>query len=216
MLKCLKFTGTAAKYFTALVRAEQIGTANSEQKGRVFDALVEAKAAIDPEGVPLAQYAYAREWYHPVVRELACDPELRGDPILIAESCRPKITPHQARLSLELLEREGFIRRNPDALHFDFGNTSTNSSPQIHWLIAERYHQTSLDLAKVAIVELNESKRSVTASTLKLTRQGFAELSAKVMELHAKAHALEAHGAEYDSVFQFTVQLFPVTRGKAK
>jgi uncharacterized protein (TIGR02147 family) len=74
-----------------------------------------------------------------------------------------------------------------------------------------------LSLAKEALVKVSEEIRDITALTIPIQLELILEIKKKIQDFRQSIIDVVNRGSqEYHEVFQINVQMFPVTRVKAK
>jgi uncharacterized protein (TIGR02147 family) len=150
------------------------------------------------------------KWYHPVVRELVGRDDFNPDPRWIASHLRPRISAEQAKQSLELLIRLGYVER--------FDNNSwklTHSHIRVpegaNHLAIHKYHQEMLSLSELSLSEVDKSERDLSALTVMLSAEQIAEVKQLLRETRRKIVQLSEQSVAPQEIFQINMQLFPVT-----
>ena len=150
------------------------------------------------------------KWYHPVVRELVARADFSPDPKWICQRVRPKITPDQAKQSLELQIRLGYVEVT-QGLKYKLTHTHIRVPEGVNNLAIHKYHQEMLQLSERSLSEVDAAERDLSALTVKLNAEQIAEVKKILREARRKIAELgETNGTE-ENIFQLNMQLFPVT-----
>jgi len=154
------------------------------------------------------------KWYHPVVRELVASTEFSPEPRWIAAHLRPRITADQAKQSLELLLRLGYVEMDennqirPSYSHIRVPEGANHLS--IH-----KYHQEMLQLSERSLSEIDAEERDLSALTVVLGGEHVAQVKQMLRDVRKKIIALSEQQTDDMQVYQMNMQLFPVT-GRSK
>lgn len=158
-----------------------------------------------------------RAWHHWAIRELVLLQDFREDADWIARKLRGKITPKQARESLELLERLRFIRREEAekggrfVLSDPLLTTADEASSQLMQLLIKELHRQFIDLGKEALFEISKEERETAGLTIAVPRARVGELKQAIKEFRRELNQsfTATHGNE--EVYHLTVNFFPLT-----
>lgn len=156
------------------------------------------------------QMEFFGKWYHPIVRELVARPDFSPDPRWIASQLRPRITVEQAKQSLELLLRLGYVEA-------DAHNTYRMSHQNIRVpegannLAIHKYHQEMLQLSERCLSEVDQTQRDLSALTVLLGEEQISEVKQMLREVRKKIVELSESPSESQKIYQMNMQLFPVT-----
>ena len=236
--RALGLSAESAVFFGLLVRhAHPMSAAERLQTGREMKSLQQRHDGVAPaarRGRPRKAPAPApdikaawSEWFHPVIRALACCPGFNENPTWIADSLLPAVSPLQVSSQL---------RAHPELLRGeDFGITvpSPANNPAFR-----AYYRQVLKVARWALHNVPSEQRRFRVSTVSLRPDQFGRLRDEMLryqvemeELFARAaqgNCLEQvasdegpsdlpaftelrHGAP-NVVYQLAIQVFPLAR----
>ena len=167
------------------------------------------------EAKPLAreQYDCFRQWYIPVVREMAVHPRCEGDPAWIAARIRPRISVAQVERSLETLLSVGLLERHGEKAYRQV-STLVRTPSEVESVAVAEYHRSVIGLAADSIDAVPSSERDIRSATL-----GVSLATAKLLKEKMESvwrEVLEQAGREAlpEIVLQFNTQLFPLARAE--
>ncbi len=208
-------------YFQVLVDNDQARTL--PEKNRCYEKLLTfheiPKDLVDPD-----RFEYFSHWWIPAIREYLLIEPYRGDAARLASRIRPAISPEQARQAVELLERLGMVKRyasgelRPAVEHV---RKQSQFSAPIHYY---RYLKAQMELGMGAMESTPKEERDISAVTLTLSGEGFAQMREELKELRRKMVKLSEEenkkfwqGVAGDSrrVYQVVLELFPVSGTRA-
>lgn len=162
---------------------------------------------------PLAreQYECFRDWWIPVVRELAVHPDCRGNSEWIASRIRPKVTTQQVDKALSSLQNLGLLRKEGEPGRFVQTSTEVRTPPEVTSVAIAEYHRAVLALASDAIETIPSADRDIRSATLGVSRNTARLLKERMT--HFWSEILEEAGRETvpEVVLQWNSQLFPLT-----
>ena len=99
-------------WFLSLVE-HTAGRHNAQRAEGIKKAFLVRQKTLDNE-LNRDEIEFFGRWYHHVIRELVAREDFKPDPKWVCQKLRPKITPEQARQSLELQIRLGYVQVTQD------------------------------------------------------------------------------------------------------
>ena len=209
----LNLSVTEAEYFELLVFFNQAKTIL--EKNRYFELLIEHRKTRHFLTIGESQFDYFSKWYHPVIRELVCMDGFNNNWIELAKSLDPPITPKEARASVKLLLKLGFVSRQPDRYIQSNPVLSTGNSLDDHRII--NYQIAMLQHAIAAFDRSQPRERFGSSTTCTLSESDFARYCDKIRELRRDIlENSKTRGTESPRVYQLTVNMFPLSRDRAR
>ena len=214
--KAMKLDAQEQAYFECLVAFNQAKTV--EEKNHHYARLM-AFRGTRMDIVGAGRYEFYRHWWNTAVRELInCRPMKgvsREDYAAIGQSLLPPISAAQARRSVELLLRLGFIKRAPEGTlrqteRFISTGSLDPSAPTT--LDVDNFQMAMLDLARKALDKRPRAGRDFSTLTLSLSAAGEAAARAEVAALRKRLLALAERDRDADRVVQFNFQSFPLSK----
>jgi len=208
-------------YFETLVEYNQ-GKSLNERK-RAYEKLLTFHE-IPREIVESDRFEYFSKWYYPAVREYLLIEPFKGDYARLARRMVPHITPAQAREAIALLEKLGMIKKlasgeyRPVVEHVkkQRGQEKSTFSP-VHYY---QYVRSQMELGLDALENFPKEERDISAVTVTLSEEGFAEIKEEIKALRQKMIQLSENenkkfwkAVQGDSrrVFQGVFELFPAS-----
>ncbi len=209
--RALDLNPQETRYFTALVHFNQ--ATKLKDKNHFFEELISVRNEGDAELIKENQYDIFSEWYHGVIRELVVCREFGGDFRKLGRMLRPEITEKQARESVELLLRLGFLKMEGD--RYVQSSSVLKSGPDLkaHQLI--NYQVKMLRLAIEAFDRFGPADLlSNSSTTFRISERTF-ELFKQKNRQHREELLQIATGDEMaDQVYQLNINLFPLSNPK--
>lgn len=204
----LKLKDKEADYLEALVHFNQAGSI--EEKNRYYKKLASFKG-VNVDIVGREKFEFYSTWYHTAIRELLFFSEFRGDHEGLAKKLKPALKPSQARESIALLEKLGFIRKDAQGVMRP-ESAMLKKDTSFKSLYAANYLKANMELGMQALEGFQKEERHISAITLSLSKPGFDKAIEEIESLRKRLMVLMKEDARPDKVFQFNVQLFPVTQ----
>jgi uncharacterized protein (TIGR02147 family) len=209
----MKLNKHETEYFENLVAFNQ--TSGQRERDRLFGKLSSikksGKTAWKPQIVRQDQYQFYSEHHHSVIRSLIEMYGFKNDYKWLADNVYPRIKPLQAKRSVLLLERLGFIRKQKDG-SYKVLDKSIATSPEVMSLAAVNFHRQSGRLALKALDELPKEKRNITGLTLGISKETYQEICEDIRSFRSKLLQKAEQDEKADAAYQLNFQFFPVSR----
>ncbi len=157
-----------------------------------------------------SQFAYFSEWWHPVIRELACMSGFKGDMTQLAQSVKPALTTKQAKESLDLLLHLGLLVKMPSG-RFRQTDGMVRTSDELSSFIVMKYQKENLRLADEALDHIAPEDRDISTLTAGISQSCFRELKREIQSFRRHIAHLVSQDKGQDRVYQLNLQLFPLT-----
>jgi uncharacterized protein (TIGR02147 family) len=203
----LKLSDQEAEYFENLVFFNQAKTIG--EKNHFFERLVEKQRHRNVGKIREDHYEYFSEWYHCIVRELACMIDFKEDYTRLARSISPAITPAEAAKSVKLLLRLGFLNKVDGRYHQTEPVLSTGYGLASHQII--NFQIKMLRKAIEAFDRCTQHERLTSATTLAVSRKTYEKMVEKMRFLRSEFLELARSDDAPESVYELTMNLFPLT-----
>ncbi len=203
----------AAAYFQDLVQFAQ--SKSLEAKRHYLERIDQRHRRNQPGGLENSDAAYLRHWYVPAIREMTALPDFREDAAWIARQLVFPVPARDIRAALAFLIDHGFVQRDAKhRLHPKERTLATGdmAAKQALSVAARAYHLQMAELARNAVFHLPKERRSVTNTTMSLSRQGYETALKRIEALRFELLELAASEPGARTVFQLNVNLFPLTQ----
>ncbi len=206
----LCFEENEARYFRYLVLFNQ--SKISVQKQEYYAILRSMADHIKESSIDENVFEYFSKWYNPVVRELICLGNFKDNYDLIGETVVPAITERQARASVNLLNKLGFVAKTPDG-RYRQTEPALTATATIGVQVIRKLNEELLDLAKESIYQHSPDIRHVSGVTLSCCEDLYDVLSIEIEAFKQRVITIVNNAArEADSVYHLSVQLFPLSK----
>lgn len=165
------------------------------------------------EAQPLAKERYEcfRNWWIPVVRELATHPDCKASAEWIAERIRPRVTVAQVEKTLATLRNLELLHLQKRPARYVRSDLEIRTTPEVTSTAIADYHRTVLSLAAESIETVPRSERDIRSATLGVSLNTARLLKERMTALWQEV--LEEAGRETvpEVVIQWNTQIFPLT-----
>lgn len=209
--KALELTGPEAEYFENLVFFNQ--AKSLEEKNHFFDRLVAIQSQARSLSILPEHYEYFSQWWHPVVREVAALKAWGDDFEGLAAFLRPAITATQARESIQLLMRLGFLRKK--------GKAYLQAEPVLKAvggpfpdLRLSRYQVAMLQLAQQSYDRVPGTERSGAATVFSISEPTFKRFVKRSRQFRAQLQEMARVDEKADRVYLLSMNLVPVSQSE--
>lgn len=210
IIQSLGIVGVERQYFLKLVEVSKVS--DPAERDKAFDALLTVKSRALPRDVDKDHLKFYTEWYHGAILELLGQANASDDPEWLSKKLIPKITPTKAAQSLELLEKIGFLSRNPDNNQLVPSQEHVSTGPEVIGMAVISYHQQMIQLAKESLTRIGPFDRNVSSVTISLSRAQQELLKQRMDEFRREIIGMsEEKGMEKD-VMQVNLQMFPLAK----
>jgi uncharacterized protein (TIGR02147 family) len=212
----LGLVGRERQYFEALV--EHSYARDPIEREAILRKMVMLKGSLVANELDRWQLEFFSHWSNAVLLELMSLEDSTLEPEWFQEQVRPKITVDEIRHGLELLCRIGYAKRDEEKNKYIPLQTDVSTGPEVASVAMIRYHQTLLDLARAAVVDVPSEQREINSLVLSVTQEEFEAIKASIQEFSQKI--FDSHPPQTpDStsrVVQISMQVFPLTRCKGE
>lgn len=212
--EALELRGVVKQQFLAMVR---YGRARlNRERDEALQALVDLKARTLQSALDRAQLTYFSAWYHPVVREMVTLPQFDQSPQWIAKHIFPPISVEEARESLTLLEKIGYIRWDDTDARYVTTTEHIRTPAEVLGLGVIKYHHEMLDRARASIATVKPAERDISAVTITLDESLIPEVKLELQNFRKRMLDKSSESKNPSRVYQMNFQFFPMTKEDEK
>jgi len=208
LAKLLQLSKREAQYFELMV---QFSRAKKNHQIKSFFEKMLDFLEFDKKRVETDKYEFYQKWYYTAVREAIGIFRFKGDYTKLAKKIQPQIKPSEAKKSVELLMRLGFVKKNRDGT-YEVTSRFITTGEEWNSIAIRSYQEETLKLAQQALNNIPKNERDISTLTLSLSPMGFSK--AKEVIKRCRKEMLEiAHGdIDVTRTFQVNFSMFPVTK----
>lgn len=206
-----KAFGLEEKRARYLVLMSEFGNArHAKEKNEAFVSLGILRRQAMVKCLDPARYAFWSEWHHAAIRELVTLEGFQDDPEWISRHLSPRISPAQARKSLELLQELGLVRRNFRGRLVATDKAFT-SEYQPSSQVIRQFNQTMIGLGLTAPDRFAPGRREVGGLTLGLSSACYERVKDRIRAFKEETLAMVLEDQDpSETVCQLNIQLFPL------
>ena len=206
--KVLELGPKEATFFRHMVQFNHATTALEKQEH--YAVLREMTGTVRQAQLGPDAWDFYRHWWIPALRELI---SLRGtipDWPDLAAQLRPPITAKQARSAVETLQKLGLLSRTEDGIWHQAQKALT-SGEEIRALSIRDHNRQMAELGAESIERFLPESRHVSGITAGLSVSGFQVLVAEIQAFRERVVRLVDQDSGTGEVYQFNIQLFPLS-----
>lgn len=206
-------TQEEAAYFENLVFFNQASSIT--EKTVYYTRLLEIRRPIDIAVVDKDRYEFYSAWYHSVIREVVTIFDFQDDFEKLAAFLIPPIRGAEARKSIALLERLGFIEKDEQGLYHQTQSLLRVRVSGIDSFVIEKFQMEMLTVAMKAYDTVPVADRMSKSATFSISEETFELFKMRVRELYSQLLEIARIDDKPSQVYQVTMNLFPISK-KAK
>jgi uncharacterized protein (TIGR02147 family) len=204
----LKHTKREKEYFELLILFSR-AKSDSEIK-HYFEKLL-TYVELSPLKVEGYKYEFYQKWFYTAVREVIGIAGFRGDFKKLARMLNPAITEVQARQSVELLVKLGFIQESKTGEYCLISRFITPSE-EVAPIAVREFQKATMLLAVDALQKIPKDDRHISTVTISLSPDGAEKLKECAEHFRREMMRIANQDNEVSQVFQVNLQLFPISR----
>ena len=207
LAKLLQLRNAETDYFEAMVLFGQAGSL--DERNRYFQKMLSFKE-VRSDMVGIDRLEFYSKWHHGAIRELLFFHPFRGDYAELARKLSPPIRQAEARESVALLERLGMVEPNAIGGHKS-KEAVLKKDPSFPSVVMANFLKANMELAIESLDRYSKEERDVSALTISLSEQAFAQVKDEIRALRKKILAMTEVDMAPNKVYQCNFQFFPVS-----
>ncbi|MBN1130441.1 MAG: TIGR02147 family protein [Chitinispirillaceae bacterium] len=198
------------EFFENLVFFNQASTIS--EKTSYYSRLVEIRRPIDIAIIPKDRYEYYSTWYHSVIREVVIFFDFKDDFDRLAAFLVPPIRGSEAKRSIMLLERLGFIERDSQGLYHQTQNLINVKAGATDAFAIEKFQMEMLHVALKAYDTVPVRNRMTTSTTFSISPETFELFKLRLRDMQHQLMEIARIDEKPATAYQLTINFFPVSR----
>ncbi len=199
-----------AEYFECLVFFNQSQTIS--EKTFYYSQLVEIRKPIDIGNVQKDRWEYYSSWYHSVIREVVTFFNFQDDFSRLGSFLIPPISAQEAKKSIKLLERLGFIEKDSQGLYHQTENLIQVKTSTIDAFIIERFQMEMLQVVLKAYDLTTVKNRMSMSTTFSISKESFDLFKMRLREIHNQFMEIARVDDNPSVTYQLTMNFIPVSQ----
>jgi uncharacterized protein (TIGR02147 family) len=214
VVKTLKLRGLERKYLSELLTYTD--SKDESKKTAAFSEMTRLKELIVKRPEERWALKFYSDWRHAAIYELAEQADFREDPEWIAGQFYQRMTPSQAKESVDLLLSIGFFLRNESG-QIEKAQADVETPREVLGLAVAGYHLSMLDLAKASLSQVPSKERSINALTLTVSEDTFSRIREDLDLFRQYLKFLSQQDSQpRGRIIQVNLQAFALTRASDK
>jgi uncharacterized protein (TIGR02147 family) len=197
-----------AEYFETLV---QFNKAKSDRKIKQWYERLVSVRGINAHTLGADQYKYHQQWYCTAILMLLDFYKFTGDYKDLAGRLSPPITTREARSAVALLKRLDLIHEKPEG-GYTVTHRIVTAGGKCNPIAVKQFQQATMRLAMETLERHHRDLRNVSTVTITIRKEDLPSIDDLLREFRARLLQYAEQVKEPDSVYQFNMQLFPLTR----
>jgi len=212
-IKGLDLTENSGKYFRALVLFNQ--STGTTEKQQYLEQMHKLSREVKQQTVTEDHYNYYADWFNPAIRELACLLDWKNDYALLAQTIQPPITIQQARDSVRLLLKSGFLSKDEFGVYHQ-QNPAITTGQNVSSAGIRALNKSLSVLGTSAIDRFTPKERDITSLTIGINRKNYQLIQEEIREFKKRIIRIVDGDSSPDSVYNLNVQFFPLSKTDGK
>ncbi len=204
-LKALRLNKEEAAFFEHLVCFNQ--SSSDLERNEQYQKLANSKRYREIRQIEKDHFVYYSHWHYAAIRELVLLPEFKENHEWISRKLFPPITPREAGVALELLQKLGFLKRNKSGRLIQ-AEQNISTAQEVQSLAITNYHREMIRKAAESIEKTPPDKRDISSLTLALSKEKFLEAKRRIQEFRRELNILLSDDKKVDSVYQINFRMF--------
>jgi|WetSurMetagenome_2_1015567.scaffolds.fasta_scaffold33488_2 uncharacterized protein (TIGR02147 family) len=210
--RVLKLKGQSFSYMQDLVAFNQAKSV--EERDRFLQRLLSYRKRNPARLVLQRQYEFYAKWYHNTVRELVVQEDFSGDFRALGRMVRPAISARQARESVRLLLRLGFIKKEGD--RYVQSSPLITTGDEVMSAAVRKFHEQNMGLAVQSMDTCPALKRDISCLVLGLSAKSMERIKAETQEFRKKILQIAKEDNYPDRVYHYNTQFFPTGENRGR
>ncbi len=194
-------------FFTDMVHYNQ-AVKHTKKKYHYERMLRYEEAAV--VSIPKDHYEILDKWYYTAIRAILSFYKFNGDYSALAKMVQPSIFPSEAKKAISVLERLGMIKRDEDGFYKLTSLHLTTEGLDCTMGI-NNYVINSLEIARDSLHRFEKTKRSLSALSLSVSKEGFDEMVGEIEDFRKRIVDISKRDRHVDRVYQLNMQFFPIS-----
>jgi uncharacterized protein (TIGR02147 family) len=203
-----KFNHDEKAYFDQLVSFNRAKT--GREASRAFESLL-SLSSVKTQTLRQEQYGFYSKWYYTAVRALIAMKSFSiKDASKIARMLSPSITVTQAKEAITSLVKLGLVRKGING-NLALTELHITTGPQWRSLAAGEFQADTMRLALESLERHKKEVRDISTVTIGIKKNRMPEIRQRIAEFRKSIIHLAQEDQDPDDVYQFNIQLFPLT-----
>lgn len=208
-IKGLGLGKTEAGYFELLVRYDQ--EKDHERKVEYFQEILKEKKKKGFSPLASEQYNFLSKWHYVAVYVMVDLEDFESDPEWMVKRLRKRVSIPNVEKAIEDLLKIGLLKYDSD-MKLVQTQGALDTPEEIIDIAIKSYHHNMIQLALNYLEEGDWLLREFNGGTLPVNKETLPLLKEKIRDFRKELNDLTANIDEVCEVYQFNIQLFPLTK----
>lgn len=208
--QAIGFSRPEADYFSSLVFFNQ--ATDIKEKAYYYGRLVETRNPLEMTSVGRDCFEYYSRWYHCVIREVVTFYDFNNNYGRLGAFLTPAITGEQAKESVNLLEKLGFIELGENGLYIQNEKLLYTKTGSVDAYVLENFQKEMLQTAMKAYDLVPINKRMTTSTIFSISKESFDLFKMHIRELQYQLMELAKIDEKPEAVYQLNMNFFQISR----
>jgi len=205
--KALKLKDKESAFFENLVFFNQ--AKKGEEKDQYFTKIIASQRSTTYKVIDPKHYEYFQAWWHSIIRELVTIGNFKDDYAILGHKLKPRLNASQAKHSVQLLLKLGFIKKEKGGyVHADPVIKTHNPISDYSVL---RYHFTMLKLFIKHYEDRNTDERMSSTTTFGISEATFQAMKEKIRTFRAELQEMARDDQAPEKVYQMNMNLISLS-----
>lgn len=208
LCKYLALDEKASEYFGLLL---SFNKAKRDQDAKMLFEKLMALRPLQIHTLESTRYEFFSQWYHVALWELLSFMPFQGNFETLAQRFCPAITATKAKRAMEVLQRLNLVEQADNGMwKARHGLLTTGEEWQS--MAIRTFQREAIQLAEQALDSVPKENRDISTVTLSLSESTFEVVREKLRAMRQELLEISEHETQKDAVYQFNLQVFPLTR----
>lgn len=208
LAKYARLSKAETVYFNTLVA---FGKAKKDKDNReLFEKLVSLRS-VEARTVQPHRYELYQHWYHTAILALLYISPFDGDYGRLGSRLEPPLTAREARESVQLLVRLGFLKQKPDG-GFVHADALLSTGEKWHSLAVRAFQEQTAELGLRALRTQPAGERDISTLTITASAEDLEEIRRVTREYRKSILEIANASEDGDRVYQVNIQVYPLSK----
>ena len=209
-IKAMKLKKREADYFEALVFFNQ--SKSDLDRDHYYEIMQQLRIKVKVTGLKKDQYEFYTKKHYAIIREMVALPHFKEDYEWLAGELKGDVEAFEVKKAIDLLLRLELLKRD-DAGKLYQRDTTLSTPAEVSSRGLFMFQNSMLRSARDALLSVPAPYRDFTSVTVPIPMDQLPKLKKMIEKFRGEViNFINAGSDNYSGVFQFNLQLFPVTK----
>lgn len=208
-IRGLKLAPREAEYFKALVQFQEASDPEARRNYEVELRQIRDRNTRLAKEIEAEKLEVVRSWRYLTILEMVLLDDFSDDPHWIAKRLRGKISPSQAKESLELLVRLGFLKIEDGKYRPSVSLITT--SDEIYNKAVRDCQKQFIELGVESLLNDDLERREIGGLTLAVSKDSVQDIKKAIKEFRKEINRVYSRDKGNTDVYHLSINFFPLT-----